>query len=383
MKLALRISNKSVRLIASCVMLLVVSLAAATAALAQTSVVVEVKVLQISRVELDQLGTMPAWLGFAKPLSREQVESITSNTRSKTVQRIDLQATSRKPSQLRVDTRISLPTGSSVEVQAVHEAGIGMDVTPKVFQNRDIALTTASAVRIRRVADANGASLVLFESPAVLYETRVHEGETIAIGGFITDAQRMSLPELTMLPDNPILNYLFPKTREQKDRSEIVVLLTPRIVGIVLDVPEPVVSVAPPITAPITPPVEAKPLVLPPTVADVPSPAATQAAAPAVAATFVTTSIANTPATPAPAEKEAHGVYTVQVGAFDSQAKAQALMDQLSKKFDNVFIDKVSTGPALYHVRVGHLVFMEEARQLQRRLTEDGFQTYVTTLDSR
>jgi len=350
MKLALRIRNKSVRLIARCAMLLVVSLAAATAALAQTSVVVEVKVLQLSRVELDQLGTMPAWLGFAKPLSREQVESITSNTRSKTVQRIDLQATSRKPSQLRVDTRISLPTGSSAEVQAVHEAGIGMDVTPKVFQNRDIALITASSVRIRRVADANGASLVLFESPAVQYETRVHEGETIAVGGFITDAQRMSLPELTMLPENPILNYLFPKTREQKDKSEIVVLLTPRIVGIVLDVPDPVVSVAPPITPAVTPSV-------------------------------ATTPIANTPATPAPAEKEAHGVYTVQVGAFDSQAKAQALMDQLSKKFDNVFIDKVSTGPAFYHVRVGHLVFMEEARQLQRKLITDGFQTYVTTLD--
>ena len=346
----------AMRRIVSLVFLLVLIHAIESAAVAQTSVVVEVKVLQISRMELDQLGTMPAWLGFSKPLSREQVESITSAARSKTVQRIDLQATSRTPSQLRVDTRVSLPTGSSSEVQAVHEAGIGVDVTPKVFQNRDIALSTASRVRIQRTADANGVSAVLFETPPVQYETRVHEGETIAIGGFITDPQRMSLPELTMLPDNPILNYLFPKTLEQKNKSEIVVLLTPRIVGAVVDAPEPVVAA-------IAPPVVDEPRVAIPAPVPVPPPAT------------------DATADPAPPAKEVHGVYTVQVGAFDSIEKAQALMAKLSKKYDSAFIDKVSTGAAPYHVRVGHLVFMEEARQLQRQLIADGFNTYVTTLD--
>jgi len=107
--------------------------------------------------------------------------------------------------------------------------------------------------------------------------------------------------------------------------------MTPRIVGIVLDVPDPVVSVAPPITPAVTPSV-------------------------------CYHSIANHTRDASAAEKEAHGVYTVQVGAFDSQAEAQALDGSALEEIRQRFIDKVSTGPAFYHVRVGHLVFMEEAR---------------------
>jgi len=79
---------------------------------------------------------MPAWLGFAKPLSANSGIDHEQSAVENTVQRIDLQATSRKAVAASRRIREFLPTGSSAEVQAVHEAGIGMDVTPKVFQNR-------------------------------------------------------------------------------------------------------------------------------------------------------------------------------------------------------------------------------------------------------
>jgi len=382
------------------VTILAVILGCSTAAFAQTSVVVEVRVLELSRTELENLGGTIGKPAFVKQLSGSMSESLAAMPRSRVVHRIQLPAISGTSTQVRLDSRISVTSSSSADVQTYFDAGIAIDVTPKVFQNRDISLTTASMVRIRRGPDSNGVPLVIFENPSTRFDTRIQEGESIVLGGFITAAERMTLPDMPMLPDNPILNYLYPKARDLKDRPEIAILLTPRIAGLLIDaaVDAPVIASTPVVvTPPVTPAPAPSPVVTPTPAITSALPSSNIMAAvssspvvtsPPPIASPPSASVAPPPAVPTmPAAAEPPvlegigGKYTVQVGAFDQLEKAETLRSQLAKKYDMVFVEKVDTGKTPYRVRVGRFPDMQSARQMEQKLISDGIDTYVTTLN--
>ena len=80
-------------------------------------------------------------------------------------------------------------------------------------------------------------------------------------------------------------------------------------------------------------------------------------------------------------EDDPRKVYTIQVGVFTSESKAEAMMSQLKKRqYDAVFIDAIPSGTGPFHVRVGRLPDMQAARDLRKRLAGDGFDTFITTL---
>jgi cell division septation protein DedD len=270
---------------AGAVMLLAVLPGFRSVAFSQTSVIVEIRVLELSRTDQEAMGGTSAKSGFAKPLTKSLMESLAAGPKSRVVHRIELPATSESATQVRLDSRITVSSSSSADVQTFFDAGIVMDVTPKVYQNRDISLATASQVRIRRGPDAAGTSPVVFENPLAKFDTRIHEGESILLGGFITAAERMTLPEMPMLPDNPILNYLYPKVWNPQDRTEIAILLTPRIVGPVIN---------PAVDAPV---IVSKPAVVNPSAPSLTAPAASSLAA-APSPTGITSQSAITSALP-------------------------------------------------------------------------------------
>jgi len=75
------------------------------------------------------------------------------------------------------------------------------------------------------------------------------------------------------------------------------------------------------------------------------------------------------------------GKYTVQVGAFDKLEAAESLRSQLAKKYELVFVEKVTSGKTPYRVRVGRFPDMQTARKIERQLVSDGIDTYITTLN--
>jgi cell division septation protein DedD len=421
-------------------MTLALLLGFSTVVSAQTSVVVEFRVLELPRASLESMGGTMAMPGFAKPLNKSLADFLATGPGSKVVHRIELPATSESVTQVRLDSRITVTSSISADVQTFFDAGIVMDVTPRVYQNRDISLATASQVRIRREPDAAGTSLVVFENPSMKFDTRIHEGESIILSGFISPSERMKLPDMPVLPDNPILNYLYPKGRNPQERSEIAVLLTPRIAGTLVNpsVDIPVIVSNPPVATPTSPvltlpepslmaapsspifgtpqpaitsalpganlgaagnapvvtsplviaspaPADVKPLAVnsPPLVVSTP-PASASSAAAVNRPPLVTPVSSNVPSSALanPTELEGTGgKYTVQVGAFDQLEKAEALRAQLAKGYEMVFVEKVGTSKTPYRVRVGRFLDMQSARKTEKQLVSDGMDTYVTTLN--
>jgi general secretion pathway protein D len=58
----------------------------------------------------------------------------------------------------------------------------------------------------------------------------VHDGETVALGGLIKDTNSHGRDGLPYLSQIPYIGALFGSTDNKDDRTELLVLLTPRVI---------------------------------------------------------------------------------------------------------------------------------------------------------
>jgi MSHA biogenesis protein MshL len=59
----------------------------------------------------------------------------------------------------------------------------------------------------------------------------MHDGETLVIGGLMSEKRRISQNQVPLLGSIPILGWLFKRYEETREKTELVVMITPRIVG--------------------------------------------------------------------------------------------------------------------------------------------------------
>jgi cell division septation protein DedD len=369
-------------------------------------VVIEAKVLGIPASALSQLGLVlpesaPGGgpMGFAVVLPEGEGGTLTQDARTKPVHSLQLKGSSGNVLKFRVDTRALANPNSPAENPPYFEVGMAFEVTPTVFPSRRIALSTTSVVQIRRGPGADGQASLLFETQPIKHDIQIPEGKTILLGGFLTASNSSGLPVVPMIAGNPILGYVLSKSPRTGDDLEIVVLLVPRLTGAadaVTKAPasatvalpsEPVKAEGPsvPSSAAATnatpgPDIFAARSVAP--VLTTPPNSFPPASPPPVSTPAV--KLAPTPPveTPKPAIPAPTRFYTVQVGAFGSSDNAETLVEELKKKFTGVFVDKAPSGATPYRVRVGRLVDLGAARQLQSKLTEQGFDSFVVLPDS-
>lgn len=74
-------------------------------------------------------------------------------------------------------------------------------------------------------------------------------------------------------------------------------------------------------------------------------------------------------------------VYTIQVGAFESEDAAEALKRTLDERYRDVTIQTSSTTQTFYRVRVGRLADLASAEKLSKQLREEKFDPFVVRLN--
>lgn len=126
-------------------------------------------------------------------------------------------------------------TGGGVGVgQTVQEtwdyitAGIQLTVTPTVSPDGWITLTVKPQVDIPQIAAPGVPPTVKSRQTEVT--VMVRNNEPLVIGGLISDSDIEAIKKLPLLGDLPILGYLFKYKTTQKRRTELIILITPRIV---------------------------------------------------------------------------------------------------------------------------------------------------------
>jgi pilus assembly protein CpaC len=113
------------------------------------------------------------------------------------------------------------------------EFGIRLNFTPTVTNSGNIHLKVAPEVSA--LDFANGLVVSGFQIPTILSrraetEIELRDGQTFAIAGLIDNSISDNVDKIPILGDLPILGPLFRSSELRQNRSELLVLVTPRLV---------------------------------------------------------------------------------------------------------------------------------------------------------
>jgi general secretion pathway protein D len=113
--------------------------------------------------------------------------------------------------------------------------GVNIEITPRLHHNDDISLRLK--LEVSNLSGTGFQNLPTFDTRAIETTIRLRDGETNLLAGLIRDDERTTLEGIPGLSDLPIVGRLFGRTRKETKQTDVVLMLTPRIVR-VLDLTE-------------------------------------------------------------------------------------------------------------------------------------------------
>jgi general secretion pathway protein D len=122
------------------------------------------------------------------------------------------------------------PQGANVQTDTV-QAGIILRVLPRVHEDNSITLHIQPEVSVITgfLEVPGGGRLPQLARRNTDTTIRVGNGETVIIGGLIREADIKTIQKVPLLGDLPFLGYLFRRTSTSRDKSEIMISLTVRV----------------------------------------------------------------------------------------------------------------------------------------------------------
>ena len=221
-------------------------------------VMLDIEVLEVNRTRLQELGIIyPNQLAVVTPdaLTLESLKAINSANIGvspnpainfkKTTGDVNLLSNPRirvrnnEKAKILVGDKVPIITttstanvGISENVQYV-DVGLKLDVEPRVtlddFVNIKVGLEVSSLGE--RTVTRNGATVYTIGTRNASTVLRLKNGETQILAGLILDDERKNASKLPGLGDLPLIGRLFSNQEDRKSKTEIVLAITPRIIG--------------------------------------------------------------------------------------------------------------------------------------------------------
>nr|WP_316643328.1 secretin and TonB N-terminal domain-containing protein [uncultured Roseateles sp.] len=111
------------------------------------------------------------------------------------------------------------------------ETGLKLDVEPNIFLEDEVAIKVQLEVsNIVSQLNASGTIAYRLGTRNAATSLRLRDGETQVLAGLINNEDRQSVNKLPYLADFPVLGRLFQNDNRDGGKTEIVLLITPRIV---------------------------------------------------------------------------------------------------------------------------------------------------------
>jgi type II secretory pathway component GspD/PulD (secretin) len=115
----------------------------------------------------------------------------------------------------------------------IGQAGITLDILPKVGANNNVTLRVHPVVTSVYSSAGTGASTIelLRSRDLAAQSVSLRDGESMVIGGLIDSRESNNEQKIPVLGDLPIVGAMFRASRTSKSKSELIVLITPRILN--------------------------------------------------------------------------------------------------------------------------------------------------------
>ncbi|ABA57274.1 General secretion pathway protein D [Nitrosococcus oceani ATCC 19707] len=186
--------------------------------------------------------------------ARIVLDTLSSQTKVKVLSSPQLLVLDNQTAEIRVGDQIPIQTGSTIGIGGnsttriqFRDTGVLLTVTPRVNAGGRVTMELT-----QEVTDVGGTKLptsaapsgdgdddnnnqTVGNNPTFLQRSfrsvvTVQSGDTIVLGGLIRDNERFSDSGLPFLHKLPLIGPLFGATAKSKSRTELIVLMTPRVV---------------------------------------------------------------------------------------------------------------------------------------------------------
>jgi general secretion pathway protein D len=111
------------------------------------------------------------------------------------------------------------------------DTGIILRVKPRITSTGLVSLEVSQEISNVQPIPATGIQSPSFTKRSVQTHTLVKDGDTIALGGLISYSVTTSRNSFPLLGDIPGLGFLFSSTSYSRQETELIVLLSPRIIS--------------------------------------------------------------------------------------------------------------------------------------------------------
>jgi general secretion pathway protein D len=219
-------------------------------------VMLELEVLEVSSKNIDQLGlSWPESASFGVPGSTGVVTTDSSlrwsianplalatikATRgaSNLLANPKIRARNREKAKILLGEKlpvVSTTTTANVGISssvAYIDVGLKLDIEPQVQLDNDVTIKVA--LEVSSVTDkttrTDGTTLYQIGTRQASTTLRLHDGETQVLAGLLNDNESRSASGIPGLIDIPLIRHLFGTVSNTHDKTEVVLLVTPRIV---------------------------------------------------------------------------------------------------------------------------------------------------------
>jgi type IV pilus assembly protein PilQ len=159
--------------------------------------------------------------------------ALAAKTKTKSLSNPTLVVENARPAHIHVgDTIPYLETvvqvgGGSTQTMGTVEIGTTLDVTPTVSpMSKEISLNVSVAVKSLVALLPAGPQTT---DRLATTKVTISEGQTVVVGGLVSDIQNAITNQVPVLGDIPVLGYLFKMKETQTRRVELLIFLTPQV----------------------------------------------------------------------------------------------------------------------------------------------------------
>ncbi|GLR12258.1 general secretion pathway protein GspD [Chitinimonas viridis] len=190
----------------------------------------------LSLGELKNLGRDGLKLGIGDPALLLNLKHTDGTTDTLANPRIRVR--NREKAKIHIGDRVPVITtttnptsGSVAESVAYLDVGLKLDVEPQVFQDDEVGIRLNLEVSniVKEVPSKTGLLTYQIGTRTTSTALRLRDGETQVLAGLIKQEELESASRLPGLGQLPMLGKLFSSEKRQRTKSELVLLITPRI----------------------------------------------------------------------------------------------------------------------------------------------------------
>ena len=234
--------------------------------MAEPEVMLELEVLEVSRNRLQEIGvrlpekvsfsaldaageagslTIDEWRGINSSRIRA---SITNPSIIMNLRRLDtdtnllanprIRVKNREKAKVHIGERVPVITTTSTANVGVSEnvtyldVGLKLDIEPNVFLEDEVSMKVGLEVSniLETIVRSSGTQTYRLGTRNTSTTLRLKDGETQVLAGLIQDDERKTVNKVPGIASLPIIGKLFSNNDTTKTKTEIVLLITPRVI---------------------------------------------------------------------------------------------------------------------------------------------------------